>query len=311
MNRLSHKLCGTMLVAFVLGISHVAHAQQSGRTILSADLVNSLAGHQDLTYARYGDRELQLNLFRPREMAQPLPAIVCIHGGGWFKGNRKAMTNLAQALAARGYVTVAIDYRLSGEATFPAAIHDCKAAVRWLRANADKYGVDPNAIGVTGLSAGGHLAALLATSGDVAVLEGEGGHAEFSSRVQACVAMGAQSDLMSERIGQLSSQPENPHYRPFLGDSQAKIPEVYTLASPRHHIDKGDPPLMFMTGELDDPSTHAEAARRDLTTLGLPTGLKVIPNAPHPFLGKQEFFDIAVEECDRFFTKHLKEGIPE
>src|SRR5690606_14422498 len=101
---------------------------------------------------------------------------------------------IAQALADRGFVTVTISYRLSGEAQFPAQIHDCKASVRWLRANAEKYGVDPDAIGATGLSAGGHLVALLATSGGVPELEGDGGNAEQSSAIQAAVAMGAQAD---------------------------------------------------------------------------------------------------------------------
>ena len=111
------------------------------KTGIPAALLAGLESHANLTYARYGERELQLDLYRPKERAQPLPAIVCIHGGGWFKGERSSMTQLAQALAARGYVAVTISYRLSGEAKFPAAIQDAKAAVRWLRANAEKFGV--------------------------------------------------------------------------------------------------------------------------------------------------------------------------
>lgn len=291
--------------ACALVLHYDVPAQQPGRTKLPVELVQSLQSHEDITYARYGERELKLDLYRPRDQ-QRLPAIVCIHGGGWHKGDRRGMRNLAQALAARGFVTVTISYRLSGEAKFPAPIQDCKAAVRWLRASADKYGVNANAIGATGLSAGGHLAALLATSGGVKELEGDGGHADVSSAVKACVAMGAQSDLENERIDRLSSKPDDPFYRKFLGDSQAKIPDVYALASPRHHVDASDPPLMFMTGELDDPSTHGEAAQKDLRKLGIPTGLTVIPNAPHGFLGKQAAFDICVDTCEAFFSKHLR-----
>lgn len=295
-----------VFVSILFSAATVTIAQQPARTKLPSELVNSLSAHTDLTYAKYGDRELQLDLYRPKESKEKLPAIVCIHGGGWRKGTRKGMTNLAQALAARGFVGVTVSYRLSGEAKFPAAIQDCKASVRWLRANADKYGIDKTRIGVTGLSAGGHLAALMATSGGVKELEGQGGNADYSSAVQAGVAMGAQSDLMSERIAKLSSVPDNPFYTPFLGDSQQNIPEKYKLASPRHHLDNRDPPLMFMTGELDDPSTHAEETRADMKKLGIITGLKVIPKAPHPFLGKQTFFDTAVETCEEFFKKHLK-----
>lgn len=276
-------------------------------TKLASDLVASLDSHEGLTYATYGERTLQLDLYKPKKAAQALPAILCIHGGGWFKGDRGNMTNLAQALAARGFVTASLSYRLSGEAKFPAAIQDCKAAVRFLRANAEEYSIASEAIGVTGLSAGGHLAALLATSGGVKELEGDGGHAQHSSTVQACMAMGAQSDLENDRIRELSAAANNPLYRPFLGDSLANIPQTYALASPRHHLDKNDPPLAFMTGELDDPSTHAEETRRDLLRLGIPTGLTLLPQAPHAFLNQQRPFELAVDACDAFFTLHLKQ----
>jgi len=285
----------------------LAQQPKPAATKLSRELVAALESHPDLTYATYGDRTLQLDLYRPKTTNEPLPAILCIHGGGWFKGERSNMTNLAQALAARGFVTATLSYRLSGEAKFPAAIQDCKAAIRFLRANAEKYGIASEAIGVTGLSAGGHLAALLATSGGVKELEGEGGHAGQSSAVQACVAMGAQSDLQSDRIKALSRQPQDPFYRPFLGGNAINLPEIYALASPRHHLDPKDPPLAFMTGDQDHESTQAEDTRRDLMKLGIPTGLTVLPQAPHAFLNQQRPFDLAVDTCDAFFTLHLKQ----
>ena len=281
-------------------------APKSQPTKLSPEVTGALEAHPALVYARYGEREMQLDLWKPKAATAPLPAIVCIHGGGWYKGERGSMANLAQALAARGFVTATISYRLSGEAKFPAAIQDCKAAVRYLRANAEKLGIDARAIGVTGLSAGGHLAALLSTSGGVKGLEGAGGHADQSSAVQACVAMGAQSDLESPRIGELSGKQDDPFYRTFLGDSQAAIPQTYALASPRHHLDKSDPPLLFMTGELDDASTRADETRADLVRLGIATDLVLIPKAPHAFLGQQRAFDLCVESSAVFFARHLK-----
>lgn len=281
-----------------------APTDSTQQTALAPALLAGLESHLALTYARYDDRELQLDLHRPAARGASLPAVVCLHSG-WFKAERGSQTQLAQALAARGYVTVTIDYRLSGEAKFPAAIHDTKAAVRWLRANAATYGIDPAAIGVTGLSAGGHLAALLATSGGVTALEGEGGHATHSSAVQACVAMGAQTDLATERIRALSERPDDPHYTPFLGATQRAQPALYALASPRHHVDRADPPLAFITGELDDASTRADDTRRDLLRLGVATGLTVIPQAPHAFLGQQRAFDLAVNATAAFFTLHL------
>lgn len=298
----------TLFVSLLIGSISLAQEPKAkpAPTKLAPEVTAALEAHPGLVYASYGQREMQLDLWKPKSVEQPLPAIICIHGGGWFKGERSSMANLAQALATKGFVTATISYRLSGEAKFPAAIQDCKAAVRFLRANAAKFGINAGAIGVAGLSAGGHLAALLTTSGGVKELEGDGGHVDQSSTVQAGIAMGAQSDLESERIGELSSKPDDPFYRTFLGDSQAKLPQTYALASPRHHLDKSDPPLLFMTGELDDPSTHADETRADLVKLGIPTDLTIIPQAPHAFLGQQRAFDTCVSACDAFFTRHLK-----
>jgi arylsulfatase A len=122
--------------------------------------VDRLHAKLDLTYAKHEDRSLEMDVYRPKGVWGELPAIVCIHGGGWAKGNRTSHAKIAQALAARGYVAVTISYRLSGEASFPAAIQDCKSAVRFLRANAKEFGIDVDKIGAIGLSAGGHLTAL-------------------------------------------------------------------------------------------------------------------------------------------------------
>ena len=296
-----------LLPFLLLAVTASAQQPKPAPTKIAPEVTDALEAHPALVYASYGKREMQLDLWRPKADTKPLPAIICIHGGGWYKGDRSSMANLAQALAAKGFVTATISYRLSGEAKFPAAIQDCKAAVRFLRANAVKFGIDAKAIGVAGLSAGGHLAALLTTSGGVKELEGEGGNADQSSAVQAGIAMGAQSDLESPRIGELSSKPDDPFYRTFLGDPQSKIPQTYALASPRHHLDIIDPPLLFMAGEFDDASTHADETRADLEKLGVPTGLTLIPQAPHAFLGQQKAFDTCVAACDTFFAKHLKQ----
>ena len=179
--------------------------------------------------------------------------------------------NAAQTLAARGFVTASIDYRLSGEAPFPAHIHDCKAAVRFLRANAKEYGIDPDKIGAIGHSAGGHLAALLATSAGVQELEGRGGNAEFSSAIQAVIPMGGQTDFLSERNREISRDREI--WQQFLGGSQEEKPEIYRLASPLVHVDKTDPPCWIITGEKDDPSTRADRFRQRLKELGIQIGV--------------------------------------
>lgn len=276
------------------------------KTVIGPKINQAIESHSDLVYATYGDREMQLDLFRPKGVEGKLPAIICIHGGAWWKGGRLNHAHIAKALAARGFVTATISYRLSGELPFPAQIEDCKAAVRWMKANAEQYGIDPDAIGATGSSAGGHLANLLATSGGVTKLEGAGGNADYSSTIQAAAPMGAQSDLETERIRLRSFDPKAAFYPQFLGGTQEEVPGTYQLASPRHHLDADDPPIFYLTGELDDPSTHAEETRRDLEQLGISTGLHILKGAPHPFLTKQKFFSEALDVLDQFFTAHLK-----
>ncbi|MDA7881392.1 alpha/beta fold hydrolase [Akkermansiaceae bacterium] len=278
-----------------------------GRTVIPPDLLARLNSQPDITYARYGDRTLELDLYRPKGVWGELPAIVCVHGGGWAKGGRIHHAKVAQALAARGYVTATISYRLSGEAPFPAQIHDCKAAVRFLRANAKKYGIDPEKIGAIGHSAGGHLVALLATSHNIPELEGTGGNPNISSTIQAAVPMGAQTDLESERTRDISRQEKRGGiWRQFLSGSQEEQPETYRLASPFFHLDQSDPPCHFITGEKDDPSTHADKFRQQMTSLGIPTGLTIIKDAPHPYLEKQLWFEQGMEKAAAHFDESLK-----
>ena len=278
-----------------------------GLTEILRSTLNQLNTRRDVTYARYGDRTLEMDIYRPKGEWGALPAVVCIHGGGWAKGDRTSHAKIAQALAARGYVAATISYRLSGEAPFPAQIYDCKAAVRFLRANAKTYGINPDQIGAIGLSAGGHLTALLATSGGVKELEGNGGHAQFSSTIQAAVPMGAQTDLLSDRTREISAiEARGKIWRQFLGGALADQPDTYRLASPLHHLDKADPPIWLITGQNDDPSTHATAFRQRMQQLGLQSDLTIIPDAPHAFIGRQVWFNQMIQRTDAFFKQTLK-----
>ena len=256
------------------------------------------------------ERTLEMDIFRPKNDWGQLPAIVCVHGGGWRKGSKIHHRKVAQTLAAKGFVAASINYRLSGEAPFPAQIHDCKAAVRFLRANANKYGIDSDHIGAIGHSAGGHLVALLATSAGISELEGDGGNSEFSSAIQAVVPMGGQTDLMSERTLNISSDRDRGGiWRQFLGGSQKDTPETYRIASPLIHLDKTDPPCLIITGGNDDESTRAERFRQQMRELNLQAELRIIDEAPHPFLETQVWFDIAMDAAGGFFVRHLKNSM--
>ena len=285
----------------------VTRPNVNGKTVIPRLMSESLNASLGVTYARYGDRTLEMDIYRPNDAWGKLPAIVCIHGGGWAKGSRESHGAMAQALASRGYVAATISYRLSGEAKFPAQIHDCKAAVRFLRAHADEYGIDADHIGAIGLSAGGHLTALLATSGGVAELEGNGGSPGSSSVIQAAVPMGAQTDFLSERTQEVSAaEPKGVIWQQFLGGTQQERPAVYKAASPLTHLDAGDPPCWFIAGEHDDASTHADVFREKMKQHGISSGLTVIKDAPHGFIGKQIWFDQMVERADQFFKDSFR-----
>lgn len=166
---------------------------------VEAVVPEGVAAHYDLAFARYGDEQMLLDLFQPKAATaqQRLPAVLVITGGGWKSGDRKRLGHIATWLSGHGFVTAALDYKLATETTpsFPRNIQDCKAAVRFLRANAERFGIDPERIGVVGGSAGGHLAALLGTSAGIAELEGAGGHADFKSAVQAVAVMAGPVNL--------------------------------------------------------------------------------------------------------------------
>jgi acetyl esterase/lipase len=183
------------------------------------------------------------------------PAIVVIHGGGWIEGDKSSFASRKHGVpgnieefAELGFVAVTINYRLSGEAPFPAALEDCKCAVRWLRAHAKDYNIDPSQIGACGNSAGGHLALLLGMVGKDAKLEGDGPYQDESSQVQAVVSDSGPIDLLFQH--QHKHLPEV--ISKFLGGPPAgERAALYKRASPINHISATTPPLLLLYGAAD------------------------------------------------------------
>src|SRR3954469_23609321 len=165
---------------------------------LTIDMPATVTVQRDIEYGKGGETPLKLDLYSPKGHSKPVPAVIFIHGGAWKGGYRQMYHYYCVKFAEHGFVAATISYRLTGEAPFPAAVEDTKCAVRWIRANAEKLGVDPNKIGVAGGSAGGHLAMMIGYSSDVPQLDGKGGHANVSSRVQAVVDLYGPTDLTDE-----------------------------------------------------------------------------------------------------------------
>ena len=205
---------------------------------------------------------LYLDMLLPSPLPiTPAPAVIYIHGGGWSEGTKCAGLSpwLNPLLAAHGFITVSITYRLSRFASFPAQIHDVKAAVRWLRAHAEQYQVDPERIGVWGDSAGGHLAALLALTEGVPELEGNCGSPEYSSRVQAVIARCASYDFLHPG-GELINDAPSPVTQLF-GGTVSEREELMRLGSPITHVHPDAPPFQIVHGTLDETVPFEQAER--------------------------------------------------
>jgi len=259
----------------------------------------------DVAYAEAGGEVLRLDLYRPEKSAGPHPAAVFVHGGGWSAGDKSNFRRQAARLAARGFVTVSINYRLAPRAEYPAALHDCKAAVRWLRAHARDYGVDPDRIAAVGGSAGGQLVALLGTTADRKEFEGEVGVTGVSSRVAAVVAFNPVVDLVPVGTG------DNPEGRSitvgYLGCVPAANPARWAEASPINHVRSGVVPFLILHGNADRlvPYPSSVEMVRRLQAAGGRAELFTATGAPHGFYHAPPWFEPATGRMIAFLEREL------
>jgi acetyl esterase/lipase len=245
---------------------------------------------ENISFVTRSTGDLHLDVIR-RSDSKKRPAVLCLHGGFWAKGSKKFMHPLAEGLVEKGYVAVCSNYRLTDVAPAPAQLHDVFSAIRFLRENAFKYGIDPNKIGVTGSSAGGYLAIMAAVfdSGDK------------RTRPNAAVGMGAQTDLTSPHIQNSTVL----NWSKFMGGFYHQVPQNYINQSPINHLSSDDPPIAIICGEYDKPSTRANGFRKKASQLGVPTRLTEIPGAPHGLLKASQHRSIAIYALDNFFKAHL------
>jgi acetyl esterase/lipase len=291
-----------MVLAAGIGLCpRQAQAQEEDSAAGTADSVQLEPG---IVFGTGGEEELKLDLARPQR-GGPFPAVICLHGGGWVGGSRAQMEQTIRVLAGRGYVAISPDYRLAPQARFPAQLEDCKTAVRWLRANAARYRIRSDRIGVMGLAAGAHLACLLGLTDPRDGLEGTGGHSKFSSRVQAVVSFVAPTDLAQPGWSQdVLSQ----NLLPLLGAHPEDDPMLYRAASPVNYAGRPNaPPFLLMHGTADRIVPFKQA--QDLADLLEQAGSKVqlvpIVDAGHGWSPKQRLESIA--RMIVFFDDHLKQ----
>ena len=290
-----------------------ARAQEPGAKAKAQrpPLPEGVKTERDLAYGPHKERNT-LDLFIPTEGEAPRPLVIWIHGGAWRGGSKDGGPRPAMQLLRRGYAVASINYRLSQHAPFPAQIEDCKAAVRFLRANAAKYGLDPDHFGVWGGSAGGHLVALLGTSGDVKELEGDGSNSGVSSRVQAVCDIFGPANLLTiaAQSGPDSTlrhdAPDSPESL-LLGGPILERKDAARRASPVTYITRDDPPFLILHGDRDTtvPVGQSRELHTALQKAGVDSSLMIIPGAGH---GPEILTPETLRAVVTFFDEHLKRG---
>jgi acetyl esterase/lipase len=259
----------------------------------------------DILYAVIDGRELGLDLYLPNDVDNP-PLLVWVHGGRWLRRTKEDI--FTTALVEEGFAIASIDFRLSVDAPFPAQIHDIKAAIRFLRANATTYGYDATRIGIHGRSSGGHLTALVGVTNGSQELEGSvGEHLDQSSDVQAVVSYFGASNLTSilDQSTPFGVTLRSAALALLLGGSLEQKMELAKLASPVFHVDATDPPLLLLHGDQDPqmPINQAHELHGVYKEHGLPVHFEVIHGAVH---GSEEFFD---QKRNALVTAFLKEHL--
>ena len=301
-------------LALSLVLAMTGHAQQPQARSRGArgggqpaTLPAGVTAHRDLAYITNGHARQKLDLYLPRSEAK-LPLIIVIHGGAFSAGD-KVGENPAPFLA-EGYAVASLNYRLSQDAIFPAQIEDCKAAVRWLRANAAKYNLDPDRFGAWGSSAGGHLVAMLGTTGETKVFD-VGENLDVSSRVQAVADWFGPTDFIqmdAHRLpnGQVHDAADSPESR-LIGGPIQQSKEKVAKANPITYITKNTPPFLIAHGDSDPlvPHHQSELLEAALKKVEVPVTFYTVKGGGHGFR------DATADSMRReFFAKYLKSAVP-
>jgi acetyl esterase/lipase len=278
----------------------------------------------DVKYVPDGDSAQALDIYFPEKQAdKPQPLLVWIHGGAWVGGSKSDIPYRNQL--ARGFIIASVEYRFSQKALFPAQIQDCQAAIRWLRANAKKYNIDTDHIGVGGGSAGGHLAALVGTSGGKKAFPPIGGNVDQSDRVQAVCDIYGPSDFYTvvsqanedKNVKNIFNWNKGDPYSKLIGAKLGEDKEKCDAVSPTHFVSKDNPPFLILHGDRDALVPFAQSVELTelLSKAGVPVTLQKLPGAGH---GGPAFALPAVNKLtNAFFDKYLKgvdakiEALPE
>jgi acetyl esterase/lipase len=289
---------GVLASLFILSRPHPSESQEP-----KPDGQPDVTIKTDVPYAKANGTELKLDLVLPKTKG-PHPAVLVIHGGAWRGGNKKDCMFIMPDFARRGYAAISPQYRFCPGETFPAQVQDVKAAVRWVRAHAGEYDIDPGRIGAMGFSAGGHLAMMLGLTSPDDGLEGEGATGAPVSRVQAVVNYFGPTDLAADDLPDVSKS----LVKDFLGGSPKEKPELAGKASPLSFVSRWDAPVLTFQGTKDPlvPATQAIKLAEKMTSAGVPGRVELLVGAQHGWGGAE--LERTKAETFAFFDAYLKPG---
>ncbi len=289
-----------------------AYAKATALPGVTAATFSGISVARDLTYARYGATSLALDLYLPADRSQPLPCVLVIAGGGFLAQDSARFAATAAYLATRGFAAACIAYRGAPKDTFVATIHDTKAAVRWVRAHGARYGIAPQKIGVIGQSAGAHLATMLAVSGGVEALEGTGGNADQSSRIQAAVSLAGVFDFISrlkdgghEKRALAEKRRTN---GAWVGVPFSETSEEWKRASTTSYVTPDDAPVLFVHchGDVVAPLAQSEQMYAALKPASPRSRLILYEGGGHGVLRAAGINVKMWEEAVAFFSAELR-----
>jgi len=252
--------------------------------IVNIELPEDVALERNIVYTTYKERELHLDLFQSISQNIASPAVILIHGGGWRSGDKSMMHPIAIKLAENGFIAVAVEYRLSPEAKYPAAIYDLKSSLRWLKENAEKYNIDTNKIAVLGCSAGGTLAALLGSTNGNNKFEGLENYLIHTSNVNAIIDIDGIIDFTHPAESGKDNDPQKPSAgKLWFGESFKENPELWFEASPLNYIDNKTPPTIFINSSEERFHAGRDEAIQKLQLYNTYYEIHTIKDTPHSF----------------------------
>ena len=260
----------------------------------------------DIVYGSYGKRKMKLDVFYDKNVKKKQTAIIIIFGGGWRSGNRQQHHPMAQKLASLGYVCFTPEYRLSTEALFPAAIYDVKAAIRWVRKNAEKYNVDPNQIVSLGFSAGGEMAAFMGTTGNMPLFEGMLTNSNSQSQVNAVVDIDGTLSFVHPEGGEGDDSKNISAATYWFGYSKKDNPKLWEAASPLSYVSAQTPPTLFINSSVTRMHAGRDDYRKVLDANGIYSEVHEFENSPHAFCLFNPWFEPTIQYIDGFLTKIFK-----